>query len=148
MIRTAIALFAGLTILAAASLGAAHVARAGAQAQAAATLELREQRLQAELADWNRVAPSGIADAATGAEARRTLALLQEVYAQEQRLWAYYETLDAQRATRSQLASERLELERRVARHERELAQLDANLERLRPVDDATPGIDFTDATD
>lgn len=146
MIRTAAALTAAVAILASASVGAAHVARAGAEARAEAEIAVRHQVLAQELDHWRGAEGEGFAAAGTATEARRTLELLRELYAQEQRLWDYYHTLEAQHDTRSELARERLELERRVARHEHRLEALDASLERLRPVEDQAP-IDFTDAT-
>ncbi len=118
---------------AAATLGASHVARAGAMAEAEAVLAHRSHRVRSGLEHWQTAADRGFAAAGTREEAIRTLEMLQELYAQEQRLWSYLDALEAQHATRSQLAQERGELEARVARHQRQLQELDASLEHLRP---------------
>lgn len=144
MLRLTLAICAALALVLGAGWGARlhHDARRAQVASAA--LQQRAASIEAELRRWRQTDDDGPAAAATRTEALRTLRLLGELYAQEERLWTYYQALGASHRTRSELGAERAELERRIATHQRQLDDLDAALDRLRPPEDPG-GISFTD---
>ena len=82
---------------------------------------------------WSTPDGAGLAARGDADEARRTLALLSELYEQEERLWTYYQALGQRTATRDQLADQKAALERHMAEQRRQLSRLDGELDRLRP---------------
>lgn len=140
-----VATIAALVLIGAATIGVNHVLETKATVTARAVLAERMDSLAEKRQHWRQADRSSIAAEGTREEALRTLDMLQQLYAQEERLWQYLEALDAQQATRSQLVEERAELERRVAEHRRQLEQLDASLDGLRPPEDEDEDIRFSE---
>lgn len=104
-------------------------------------LQQRRAQLAQALERWQHAA--GPAQQAMAEEARRTIELLEQVYAQEDRLWTYYSALDESVQQRSALANEKARLVENISRHELRLHSLEQDLDRLRPHDAQEP-ISFT----
>ncbi|MDA3959147.1 MAG: hypothetical protein PF961_00020 [Planctomycetota bacterium] len=143
MTRILLASIAALALVIGAGWGSQRAGDTRREHHASAELVARAASIDTEQRRW-QTTPDGFAATATRDEALRTLGMLRELYAQEERLWTYYQALGQSHQTRSQLTDERAELERRVARHEAHLRELDASLQRLRPPEVPT-GITFTD---
>jgi len=77
-------------------------------------------------------------------EAARTLALLERLHAQERRLWNYYQVLCDSSQARHELIAARRAHEAQLRRSRRELAAIEATLDRLRPPAE-TGSIEFTE---
>ena len=103
----------------------------------------RAQRLLQTKQLWEKKELQGIAAEGTRDEALRTVTMLQQLSAQEERLWKYLEALHSQQITRHKLVHEQRELEKRMAEHRRQLEQLNHSINTLRPQDSTAPSIQF-----
>jgi len=144
MLRLTLAALFATLLIAATACGARSVLHARAEAEQQALLDARYQMLAEERARWDAGEIDGPAAAGTRGEAVRTLEVLQQLYAQEQRLWTYYDAVARSHATRSELAAEEAALARRVAEHRRHLERLESTMDHLRPPSEE-PGLSFTD---
>jgi len=144
MTRTLIAAGLALALVVFAGWSAVRLAEERRDAEAArlagaqrAVVELERRRL----ADLRR---GSLADAASAEEAARTLALLERLHAQERRLWNYYQVLCDSSQARHELIAARRAHEAQLRRSRRELAAIEATLDRLRPPAE-TGSIEFTE---
>lgn len=137
MIRLTTAIFVAFALIAATSWGAISVVQTQQQHVDHDLLQARLMLLQDERQRWQLDQPS-VSAAGTSSEAIRTLDLLNELYAQEERLWAYYDAVTRSHTTRSELAQEEAALTRRVAEHRRQLERLEHTIDHLRPASDPT----------
>ncbi len=144
MYRFAATSFTIILILAGTALGVSQVMSQQAHIEVKKIINYRSSQIESERNNWKKLDDQGIAAQGNRDEALRTLDMLQDLYAQEKRLWQYYHALDAQLKTRSRLAEERAELEQRITTHESRLRELDASIEHLRPPEDAPPTINFS----
>src|SRR4051812_41324274 len=139
--RPLIVIVAAVALVIATGAGAREVSSVRQRDGAALAAEAGRVRLERELAGWNGGA--SIATREARGECERTLSLLRDVYAQERRLWAYYDAGARSAWTRAKLAAERAELERAAARHAAELERVEREAALLRPDERSAP-IEFT----
>ena len=76
---------------------------------------------------------SSLADRSQADEAMKALALLEELYQQEEKLWTYYEALHQSAQTRQAMIEQRIQLEQLVHQQQHIQHQLEKQLTKLRP---------------
>jgi hypothetical protein len=141
MIRFVLSLLAVILIGGATFVGARSLIDRGAEAKTLSAASVRRSQLSQELDRW-RARTTTLADRDAAAEAQRTLDLIGRLYEQEDRLWAYYQAVDAGVTQRTRLVEEQIERERIIREQERLGHELEQSLARLRPT--GSESIDFT----
>ena len=131
-----LSLVAGVILIGATALGATSVMASPPDRPAAPTA-VPTHNVSAERQAWQLQASDSMAGSASRDEALRTLAMIEEVRAQEARLWNYYDALKDSHSVREELITHRMELERSIHSQQRRLTELEADLERLRPETDS-----------
>lgn len=84
---------------------------------------------------------TGLADRSQAEKALETLALIEELQQQEQRLWAYYQALHESARTRQSITEQRIALEELLNDQEQMQQNIDKRLRALRPTQ--RPSIQF-----
>ena len=134
MIRIIAAFCAAFALVLVTTLACGSVIRERQAYQQHSQLQHRISELDGAVARWTEMHnEQGVAARASRDEALRTLALLQRLYEQEERLWSYYDVVERSHETRTELTESKLAYLERIRQQERELEALEEHVNRLRP---------------
>lgn len=113
------------------------------------TLRWRLQMLEEQSAQWHEALRESAllpGERHAAHDALATLRELEALYRQEEALWTYFDTVQRALALRRAYAAERSQLEQRRQQQEADLARLDQQLQRLRPLRDEGPMFHTSDS--